>query len=158
MITRAWLALRLMALALVAGCSAGPPAIAWGTDNCDFCRMTITDERYAAAAITATGRTVRFDAIECLAGWVAAQEKPPRSLWVTDISHPGGLIPVAEAHFYRGTGSHSPMGGGLVATAAGTDSSGTGAALGAGPLSWEDVRELVRQEGALPDSALRGGR
>jgi len=151
-------ALCLVVLAIVLGCSDGPPAITWGVDNCDFCRMTVTDQRYAAAAFTATGRTVRFDAIECLAGWVAAQADPPRSIWVTDITHPGTLIPVAEARFYRGAGGQSPMGGGLVATASGADLSGTGAALGAGPLSWEEVRELVRKDGALPDSALRGGR
>ncbi len=146
----------LATLVVVVGCSDGPPAIAWGTDDCDFCRMTITDQRYAAAAITATGRTVHFDAIECLAGWMAAQPRPPRTVWVTDITHPGTLIPAAAAQFYRTANGHSPMGRGLVAVGTTVDSVALKAMVVTGPLTWDEVRELVRREGAIPLTAPGG--
>jgi copper chaperone NosL len=136
----------LLAL-LVAACGGGPPPIAWGSDACDFCRMTITDRRFAAAAITATGRTVRFDALECLAGWEAAQPRPPRAVWVTDATHPGTLIPAAGAEFYRAGAVSAPMGQGFIAVAAGADPTVAGVAPGTAPLRWPAVRDslLARQ-------------
>lgn len=133
----------LPAVVLLAACHSGPPAITWGADDCDFCRMTITDQRFGAVATTATGRAVRFDAIECLAGWVAAQEKPPRALWVIDGTHPGTLLPIAEAKFYRMPSGRSPMGRGLVAASTTGDLTTLGIASGEGSFSWDEVRAMV---------------
>ncbi len=111
--------------------------------------MTITDQRFGAVATTATGRAVRFDAIECLAGWVAAQEKPPRALWVIDATHPGTLLPIAEAKFYRLSRGRSPMGRGLVAVSITGDIATLGIPPEEGPLHWDEVRALVaRDDGA----------
>lgn len=128
---------------LLAGCGGGPPEIAWGSDPCDFCRMTISDRRFAAAATTATGRTVRFDALDCLAGWEAAQPQPPREVWVTDAGHPGALIAVAEAEFYPTGTASSPMGQGFVALAPGTDPATVGVAPGATALRWPAARDSL---------------
>jgi copper chaperone NosL len=150
-------ALLLLLGALVA-CGGGPPAIAYDSDNCDFCRMTISDRRFATAATTATGRTVHFDAVECLAGWVAAQDEAPRAVWVTDASHPGTLIPVADAEFYRASAGRSPMGNGYVALARSADRSAAGLEAAEGPFTWQQVREAVAREGLGPAPAVVGMR
>lgn len=140
----------LFATSGVVGCGSGSPAIAWNADACDFCRMTISDRRYAAAATTATGRTVRFDAIECLAGWVIAQPKGPRAIWVTDAEVPGTLVPVGDARFFRTAAGRSPMGKGFIAVAATGDLQMMAAKYGEGPLTWDQVRVLVASEGVTP--------
>ena len=153
---------RSLALALVAAVLAcaprGPQPIAYGTESCDVCRMTISDQRFATAATTATGRTVRFDAVECLAGWVAAQDKAPRAVWVTDASHPGTLITVADAEFYRAGAGRSPMGNGYVALARSGDRSAAGLAAAEGPFTWQQVRDAVAREGLGPAPAVVGVR
>jgi copper chaperone NosL len=140
----------------LAACRGGPPSIAWNGDACDFCRMTISDRRYAAAATTATGRTVRFDAVECLAGWTITQPKPPRQIWVTDAERPGTLIAVDDARFFRASSGRSPMGKGFIAVAATTDSAMMAAKYGAGPFTWDQVRATIVREGAVPHTAPGG--
>lgn len=132
------------------GCHGGPPDISWNADTCDFCRMTISERRFAAAATTATGRTVRFDAIECLTGWVMAQPQGPRAIWVTDAEAPGTLIPVDNARFFRLASGHSPMGKGFIAVAATRDLPLLAAKYGEGPLTWDQIRVIVKREGAIP--------
>ena len=150
MTRRELLASVLVIAAGLTGCGGGPPEIAWNSETCDFCRMTISERRFAAAATTATGRTVRFDAIECLAGWVLAQPQGPRAIWVTDAERPGTLIPVDNARFFRLASGHSPMGKGFIAVAATRDLPLMAAKYGEGPLTWDQIRVIVRREGATP--------
>lgn len=140
---RASTAARRAASALLIGtaaCAGGVPKVALDLDVCHYCHMIISDDRHAAAAITSTGRTVRFDSVDCLAGWVLGQEQAPRSVWVTDIAKPGALIAVAEARFVRDAGS--PMGRGWSAVAA------QDAAEGA--LDWDALLVEVDTEQAAP--------
>jgi copper chaperone NosL len=124
--------------------SCGPtiPAIALHIDECHFCRMIISDDRFAAAATTAAGRTVRFDSVECLAEWALAEDAPPRRLWVTDAAQPGTLMTVGEARFHRDAAVGSPMGRGWVAA--------TIAAAPDASLDWDALIALVDGEAALP--------
>jgi copper chaperone NosL len=131
----------MLVLALVAACGGGTPDIAFDLDECRYCRMIISDDRFAAAATTAEGRTVRFDSIECLAGWVIAQEDSPRAVWVTIADAPGKLVPVTEARFRQDEDGRSPMGKGWYADEPG----------GAG-ISWDSLLVQVRSDGALPET------
>jgi len=137
---------RLALVALLAACAPSVPAITLDLDACAFCRMIISDARHAAAAIDAGGRTVRFDSIECLAGWVAAEEAPPREVWVTDAAA-DTLIPVAAAAFRRDPAG-SPMGGGWVAERRD--------AAPAGAIGWDSLQVVVAAEG-MPAAGLPAG-
>lgn len=133
-------ALSLLVVLTMGGCAPHAPEIALDLDECRFCRMIIADDRFAAAATTSGGRTVRFDSIECLAGWVLAEEEPPRAVWVSDREHPGALIPAAEARFVRDTTLATPMRGGWQGFA--IDHAPAGA------IVWDSVVALVRLEPA----------
>jgi copper chaperone NosL len=133
---------RLAAVAVLAGCAAVTPSIALGLDPCDHCRMTISDPRFAAAATSAPGRTMRFDSIECLLAWTLEQQEPARRAWVTDAERPGTLITVEEARFVEGPAGSSPMGRGWRAVLAGTADSAT--------MTWTAVLAEARVNGALP--------
>ncbi len=134
------------ALLMVAGvlsCAPSIPQIAWDVDACAYCRMTVSDRRFGATALTSGGRTVHFDSIECLAAWTDAQPVVPRGIWIVDAARPGALLPVAELRFHRTAVGRSPMGKGFVAVARGAGVTGWD-----GPeLTWEEVRAAVAREG-----------
>ena len=142
----------------------GPRAIAYGRDQCAFCRMVVSEPRFAAALVSAKGRTFVFDSIECLAGYCLQSEAtfgadPARSLWVTDSERPGTLIRAERARFLREEGPSSPMGKGLLAVSSPVDLRGTS---GATAVSWTEVLALMEREGLQPGAVSRspsgGGR
>jgi copper chaperone NosL len=117
--------------------------------------MVISDPRYGAEVVTATGKVLTFDSIECLASYyvqVRASGAAVRSAWVTDFAHPGTLVPAEGARYVRtdggADGPGSPMGKGLTAFAADADSATLhGASGGAPALGWNEVLALVQGEG-----------
>ncbi|HQW67895.1 MAG TPA: hypothetical protein PLJ23_12695 [Gemmatimonadales bacterium] len=139
----------LIAVAGLMSCAPATPSVAWDVDECDYCRMTVSDKRFGAAAVTSGGRTVHFDSIECLAAWVDAQPASPRSVVIADAASPGTLLPVAELRFHRTAVGKSPMGKGFVAVAR-----SAGPTPWDGPvLSWTEVRAAVAREGMQSTSA-----
>ncbi len=106
---RAWTLAWLLWVAACGG--AGPRAVAAGEDVCDYCRMTVSDPRFAAQVITATGRVHMFDSVDCLAGYVrSAEAGAVRSVWVTDASRPGTFVKAEEAGYLVDAALRGPMG------------------------------------------------
>ena len=54
----------LVALFLAVSCSPEAQPINYGSDQCDFCRMTIVDKAHAAEVVTKKGRAYKFDSGE----------------------------------------------------------------------------------------------
>jgi copper chaperone NosL len=139
------------ALGALAACAATEPRpIAYGHDECAYCRMVVSDSRFAATLLTAKGRTVVFDSAECLAGYVAQEggtrgRDAVQSLWVSDYDHPGQLIPARRARFVRLEGPGSPMGKGFAAFR--SDADARLVANGAATSGWDEVLALVGREG-----------
>jgi len=100
-----------LGLMLAACGGTGPRPIALGDDECNFCRMEVTDARFAAEAVTRTGRVNVFDSIDCLAGYArGAEPGSVAALWVTDAENPGTFVPAEEAGFLTGSALRGPMG------------------------------------------------
>ncbi|HUF66015.1 MAG TPA: nitrous oxide reductase accessory protein NosL [Gemmatimonadaceae bacterium] len=126
----------------VSACATGEvhPIAYDGSESCEYCRMVITDRRFGAEIVTRSGRALKFDSIECLASFVNQGDSGtrPRSIWVTDYSQPGTLIPVETARFVQmSDGPSSPMGMGLRAHAAASTAADEDA------MDWVAVLELV---------------
>lgn len=121
--------------------SGGPRPLIVGEDSCDFCRMAISDTRYGGEVRTRTGRLVTFDAVECLAGYVAAAGDTARlaGIWVADFNG-GGMVPAAEARYLMGGSLHSPMGRQITSFAGSASPSELLRAYGGEVLTWEQVR------------------
>ncbi len=148
MTRRELLALLAAAAVLPSGCGdASIPEVAFDHDACDWCRMTISDRRHAAVARTAGGRAVRFDAIECLAAWTAAEAEAPRGAWVTARATTVPTLSVTEARFVRDADAETPMAMGWVATSAARARDG---------VVWDEVVAQVRRDG-LPQAGLPAG-
>ncbi len=139
------------AFGTLAACAAtGPRPIAYGHDECAYCRMVVSDSRFAAALLTGKGRTVVFDSAECLAGYVAQEgsrrgNDAAQSLLVSDYDHPGRLIPARRARFLRLAGPGSPMGKGLAAFR--SDADARRVTDRTGTSGWDEVLALVGREG-----------
>lgn len=145
----------VLAIAMLAvACSAGPQPIAYGRADCTYCRMRIDDSRFGGEIVSAHGKVLQFDAVECMASYYRSlpDRASATSLWVADFEHPGTLLPVTAARFVRlgGAGSSrrgAPMGGALLAVSARSDIRRLRGELGevaeqpgaAPELSWSDV-------------------
>jgi copper chaperone NosL len=131
-----------------AGCSQGPREIHPGTDLCDHCHMTVSQEEFASQLVTDRGRSHVFDSVECMAEFVNEEGVPRdqiRSLWVSDFSAPGTWIPAEDARFLRSPELRSPMGMGLSAHASDAAVAALRSEFGGETLSWEQVLELVAE-------------
>lgn len=109
-----WACIAVLALG---ACQSAPDPIRVGIDQCDHCRMQITDPRFGGEIITAKGRVLKFDSLSCLTGFLAETREKPRQVLVSDFLHPGTLVPAEQAYFLRSAGLKSPMGAGVAASA-----------------------------------------
>ena len=93
-------------------CTPGPREIAYGAEQCAYCRMTVTDSRFAAQVVLAKGKVQTFDSIECMLAFLASLDEAdaPRQVVVSDFDHPARLVPADQAWFVRATAVGSPMG------------------------------------------------
>jgi len=138
------------ALAAVASaCStAGPRAIDYTHDTCDYCRMTISDERFGGQFITSKGKVHVFDSIECLAAFylVNGTSADGEQVWVTDYAKPGRWLQAESAVFAHGNIRQSPMGLNVASFGADADTATIRRDLNATIMRWSAVLELVRRE------------
>jgi copper chaperone NosL len=137
-------AVRAAMLSLVVACAPGKPEpIAFDSDACTYCRMLISDGRFAAAIVTTLGRTVKFDSIECLVAYYrqASAAHDVASVWVSDYRHPGTLLDASTARFVDIGEGRTPMGvgRGLAAVASARDAAALGI-IDAGAIKrWSDL-------------------
>jgi copper chaperone NosL len=108
----------LVSSSLLAGCGTAdqsrPPNVRFGEEACAFCRMIISDERFAAAVVIKTGEALKFDDIGCLILHEASQVRPGAAYWVRSFAGHDWLN-AREATFVHSTRVRSPMDHGLAA-------------------------------------------
>jgi copper chaperone NosL len=133
-----------MAVAVAACAPPGPQAIADKGRSCDYCRMTISDERFGGQLITRKGKVYAFDAIECLASYYLQNgvAGDGSSLWVADFANPGHWVEARNAVFVRNDAHQSPMGLNLVALR--TDADKAANQVQGTTLRWQEVLALVQ--------------
>jgi len=138
-----------MALLLVAACGDAPRTVHIGSDNCDHCHMTISQEAFAAQLITDRGRAYLFDSVECMAEFLNEGETVTRdqvrSLWVTDFAEPGSWVRAEDARYLRSDELRSPMGMGLSAYATDEGAGESRSEFGGELMDWEQVLRLVEE-------------
>lgn len=148
------LALQLALLASTACARTdGPRPLVAGEDACDYCRMAVSDTRYGGEVRTSRGRIVTFDAVECLASYIAAATDPAQiaGVWVADFAG-GGMIPAEQARYVSGGSLHSPMGRQLTSFAPSLSADTLVARYGGTVLTWDDVLALAPVPAHAPPS------
>jgi copper chaperone NosL len=129
-------------------CAPSPEPINYGKDECEHCRMMITDNKYGAEVVSDKGKIYKFDSIECLIEYALEKNmvgNASQSFLVTDFSKPEDLINAKTAFYVHNDNFRSPMG--LNISAFGSESELTSfiTANGGKILSWVDIIELVKQ-------------
>ena len=85
-------------------------------DMCSFCRMSISEKRYAAELIDSEGQALKFDDIACMANYIKQKNNNSSivATFVMDFDRREWLK--AENAFYvRSSDFKTPMNGGIVA-------------------------------------------
>ena len=110
----------LMLAVLLAACAGGAikPVDIEASDMCSFCRMAISEKRYAAEIIDAEDNVMKFDDIGCMLRYrdAAGTTLKPLAIFVTDFETREWL-PAEKAFFVRPANVKTPMGSGIVAHA-----------------------------------------
>lgn len=152
---RRWKKSQVMALAALAGMamfwsscgSNGPESINLNKDDCDFCKMSISEGRFAAEVVTTKGRVYKFDDLSCLFRFAAAQEPGHiGKYYAGNFKADNELLDATTAWFVRHESLRSPMGGNIAAfpTRAAAEEYGT---LHQTPvMGWDDLRREARAE------------
>jgi len=98
-------------LLLFLSCNVSPQPINYGSDGCDFCKMTIVDKVHAAEIVTKKGKVYKFDATECMINFMDEFDTSEIQLYLSNnYTEPEALIDATKATFLISENIPSPMG------------------------------------------------
>lgn len=127
-------------LALSSCGSNEPKPIALQSDNCDFCKMTIANARFAGEVITEKGRYYKFDDVACMIHYLKANTRVNySSVFVGDYLQPNKFIPAKSGFFIKGGTITSPMRGDTAAFSSAKEAGEYAKKLSATPIRWDEL-------------------
>ena len=114
------ISLAVVALSLIClqSCSTGPQPIQAGVDQCDFCKMGISDTRFACELITGKGKLYKFDDVHCMLEFTASPQwdkNTVKNYYLANFSNPQEWILAENALLLKSDQLKSPMGGNAAA-------------------------------------------
>ena len=113
--------LAFLTVALLARCARGPAApAALDTKNelCGWCRMAISDARFAAQLVSPSEEPRFFDDVGCLATFLKSGGAPAKGQIAYVADHrTKAWVRASKAVYTRKAGLETPMGSGLIAHA-----------------------------------------
>ena len=108
----------LIILLLLSSCSTEPQPFRIGQDNCNFCKMGISDTRFGAEIVTKKSKVYKFDDERCIMAFLNAEKVSKEDIagiYFVDFNKPHQLINATEAHFLQSPSLRSPMNGNIAA-------------------------------------------
>jgi copper chaperone NosL len=138
----------LIAIATLASCGGEPEPINYGHDECEFCRMQITDNKYGAELVTDKGKIYKFDSIECMIEFSLVKNTlgdTNNKLLITDFNNPSNLVDARNSFYVKNDKFRSPMGLNVTAFKSEEQVQKFISENGGEKLSWVEVIELVKQ-------------
>lgn len=134
--------LLVFTLSLV-GCAVEPEPLAYGTDSCHNCKMTLMDKKFGAELVTTKGKVYKFDDINCMLSFYnsgSVRKEEYEHKLVIDFSQPGKFINVEKAYFFKSDEIKSPMASGVAAFETKTPESAE-AWKAFSTVSWNDIQK-----------------
>ena len=130
---------------LLSSCNTGPEPLQVGKENCNFCKMTISDARFGAEVITNKGKLYKFDDMHCIvssikSGVPAATEI--KEIYLTDYSGKHELKKSTELFLLKSDDLRSPMAGNIAAFSSKDSLNKVMAFYKGEELTWKDVMPL----------------
>ncbi|MCC7401063.1 MAG: nitrous oxide reductase accessory protein NosL [Chitinophagaceae bacterium] len=108
----------LSLLFFTSSCNSGPEPIVTGKDQCNFCGMTVSDDRFGAELITKKGKVFKFDDANCILSYLKKDgfdKNSVKEVYFKDFSNDHSLIKANDAFFLKSDELRSPMGGNIAA-------------------------------------------
>lgn len=112
------LSVLLVSTIVFSACShSGPEAINLNKDDCDNCKMSISDKRFACELVTEKGRAYKFDDISCMMSYKNenSAKMSNAKFYINDYMEPNNLSLSETLVFVEGENVSSPMGGNIAA-------------------------------------------
>lgn len=134
------LAVVLLFLFTIQSCSAGPQPINYGSDACDFCKMTIIQKEFANEWVTDKGKVFHFDDMHCLLSF-RKNDKSKGTAYINDYTEKKELVKASEMFFVKSEELKAPMGGHVAAFADKTAADEFAKNSKGESLSWQQVED-----------------
>lgn len=99
-------------------CNYSPTPIQIGRDQCNSCKMTISDEKFGAAILTKKGKTYCFDDIQCMLVFKKNNYKDFENIsdiYLTNYCKAHQFVKLSNAIILAGDQIRSPMNGNTIA-------------------------------------------
>lgn len=139
----------LFFMLFVFSCGKVAEPINYGHDECEYCRMLITDNKYGAELITEKGKVYKFDSIECLINYALVENLIGNNevrMLVSDFINPGNFADARRAFYLHNDEYRSPMGLNTMAFGEESKLKVFESENGGNRLSWIEVVELTKQK------------
>ncbi len=128
----------------LSACSSGPEPIRYGKDNCEHCKMTLSDKRFGAEIITSKGKVYKFDDLNCVVDYMREKniiEKDIAQIVTTDFKKAGLLIDINQAFLMHHEAIKSPMRSDIACFSNKKDLESIKAELNGGKeMTWKEVK------------------
>lgn len=129
-----------LSLSFFACGSDAPKPIKLNVDSCDFCKMTISNGKFAAEAITQKGRFYKFDDVSCMIKFTKSNTTLAfKSFYIANYHEDNQLLPVDKGFYLNGGAIHAPMGGKVVAFATNEIATTYQTKLAASKITWNEI-------------------
>lgn len=102
----------------VSACNVSKEPIKIGVDNCEYCKMTISDPRFGVEVITKKGKIFKYDEIHCMLSSVEVgqlDKNKIKEVYFADFCDGHGLVDQKGVLLLKSAELKSPMGGNIAA-------------------------------------------
>ncbi|HTN08660.1 nitrous oxide reductase accessory protein NosL [Agriterribacter sp.] len=135
-------ALALCSVFAFTSCNSGPEPIKAGTDQCAFCKMGISDTRFACELITQKGKLYKFDDTHCMLAFIATpgwDKSTVKNYYLANFSEPEQWLIAEDALLLKSDQLKSPMGGNTAAFSNAADQKAAGENFTGTLVSWKEI-------------------
>lgn len=133
--------LLILSMSTLASCSNfEPEQIKYNYDQCESCKMSISDTRFACELITQKGRAYKFDDLSCMSSYAMANTAIKiEKYFVNDYLNSKELVPIESLSFLKSESINSPMAGNIAAFVSKDSADKYSAEWSAEHIGWESV-------------------
>jgi copper chaperone NosL len=103
----------ILVILIFTACQPESNPISYGVDKCDFCRMTIVDQRFGGEIVSQKGKVYKFDAVECMVHYIdehVDDESKLNLILTNTYDQPGTLTDAKDCYYLKSKNMPSPMG------------------------------------------------
>lgn len=112
-----WASCLIICITVLANCQkqAVEPIALAPEDMCAYCKMAISEKRYAAEFIDSEGQPSKFDDIGCMSNFIKSRNATAVTAYFVMDFNEGKWIKADNAYYVRSIELRTPMNGGIIA-------------------------------------------